>query len=224
MSTPRHKPNTERILVIGDTHAPFTHERYLEHCKQVAKFYKTTHTIHIGDELDGHASSFHDSNPDGMSAGDELEHTINMLGKWHKAFPNADVIIGNHTAIVARKLYSAGISKRWMRSLEEVLNVPTWNYSLKRVYDDVLYIHGQGVTARTKALRTGMSVVQGHRHTEGYVWYHATEGKTLFGMQVGTGIDQDSYAFEYAKDHPPPVLSCGVVINGKRAFLEPMLS
>lgn len=214
--------NTARVLVIGDLHTPFEHEDYLDHCKKVAKQYKTTHTIVIGDEVDNHFASFHETDADGFGGGHELDASIKVLSLYHKAFPNADVIIGNHNRIIERKLNAGGVSKRWMRDMNEVLGVPTWNYHTHRIYDGVLYIHGEGVTARTRALREGRSVVQGHRHTEGYVWYNPVGGKPIFGMQVGTGIDSTSYAFAYAKDHPAPVLSCGVVIDGKRAYIEPM--
>lgn len=216
--------DTNNILVIGDLHAPFHHPKYLEHCKAVKKHFKTTHTIFIGDVVDSHATSFHIPDPDGMSAGSELEIAINELQAWHRTFPHADAIIGNHDARVWNKVRHAGISKRWVKNLGDVLELPTWSFHMRRVYDGVLYIHGEGVTARTKALRSGRSVVQGHRHTEGYVWFHPGDEHNTFGMQVGTGIDQDSYAFAYAKDHPPPVLSCGVVLeNGKLPILLPMV-
>lgn len=215
--------DTKNILVIGDTHAPFEHRDYLQFCKDVAKKYKTTHTIHIGDVIDSHYSSYHETNPDGWGAGDELEAAIKNLKAWHKAFPGADVMWGNHDRIVIRKLVSSGLSQKWMRSINEVLEVPSWNFYTSRTYDGVLYVHGEGVTARTKAQRTGKSVVQGHRHSESYVWYHPRDFKTHFGMQVGCGIDADSYAFGYAKDHPAPVLSCGVVLNnGQEAIVVPM--
>lgn len=218
------KPNTERVLVIGDTHFPFEHPDYLDHCRAVAKFYKTTHTIHIGDEIDNHFASFHETDADGYGGGHELDASIKVLKQYHKAFPHADVIIGNHTRIIERKLNAGGVSKRWMKDLNDVLEVPTWKYNTHRIYDGVLYIHGEGVTARTRALREGRSVVQGHRHTEGYIWYNPVGGKQIFGMQVGTGIDADAYAFAYAKDHPAPVLSCGVVLEkGKSAHLIPMI-
>jgi len=215
--------DTTRVLVIGDLHTPFEHKGYLAHCKAVAKTYKTTHTIFIGDIIDAHFSSYHETNPDGYGAGEELRLSIKKLGDWHKAFPNADVILGNHDRMAMRKVQTAGLSSKWLKGIDEVLETPSWSYHMRRIYDGVLYIHGEGVTARTKALRANKSVVQGHRHTEGYVWYNPTEGKSLFGMQVGTGIDEEAYAFVYAKDQPPPVLSCGVVLNsGQVAHLIPM--
>ena len=215
--------DTSRILVIGDLHAPFQHPKYLEHCKAVKKHYKTTHTILIGDVMDANFSSFHEINPDGWGAGDELDKTIEELDKWHRAFIGADVIWGNHDRMAMRKVMSSGLSQRWLRGINDVLDVPSWNFHMKRVHDNVLYIHGEGVTARTKALRSGRSVVQGHRHTESYVWYNPKDYGSQFGMQVGCGINPDAYAFAYAKDHPAPVISCGVVLDhGKMAHVIPM--
>ena len=212
-----------RILVIGDLHTPFEHKDYLDFCKKAYKDWKCNHVILIGDGIDAHYSSYHETDPDGMGAGQELQEAIKHLSKWHKAFPKADFIMGNHDRIVARKAYTAGIASPWLKSFKEVLQVPSWNFHTKLIKDDVLYIHGEGVTARTKLQRAGRSVVQGHRHTEGYVWYHPTAKGNLFGMQVGTGIDSESYAFSYAKDQPDPVLSCGVVLEGREAHIIPML-
>ena len=215
--------DTSRILVIGDIHAPFEHADYLAHCKHVRKTYKTTHTIFIGDIIDAHYSSYHETNPDGWGAGGELEAAIEKLGQWHRAFIGADVILGNHDRMAMRKIMSSGLSQRWLRGIDEVLDTPSWNYHMRRVYDNVLYIHGEGVTAKTKALRSGRSVVQGHRHSESYVWYNPKDYGTQFGVQVGCGINADSYAFAYAKDHPAPILSCAAILdNGRLPILLPM--
>ena len=216
--------NTERVLVIGDTHHPFEHSNYLNHCKAVAKFYKTTHTIHIGDGIDNHYASFHDTSTESYGAGEELQRAIDHLAPWHKAFPNTDYILGNHCRIIERKLNAGGINKKWMRNFVDVLGLDTWRIHDEVIYDNVLYQHGEGLTARKEIGHNGMSVVQGHRHTEGYVWYQRMKNKQYFGMQVGTGIDEKAYAFAYAKHHPKPILSCGVVLNhGKSAHLIPLI-
>jgi hypothetical protein len=41
-------------------------------------------------------------------------------------------------------------------------------------------------------------------------------------MQVGCGIDNDSYAMAYARNFAPPQLSCGVVLEGKLPILIKM--
>ena len=210
----------ENVLVIGDIHEPFSLDEYLPFCKSVYKKYKCNRVVFIGDAIDGHAVSYHETDVNGLSATEELDQAIKRLAKWHKMFPNADFITGNHDALIERKLNTAGLPKKWMRPLKEVLDLPTWNFHTKLELNGVLYIHGQGPTARTAALRVGKSTVQGHRHTEGYVWFNRTD---QFGMQVGTGIDKESYAFAYARHFPDPVLSCGVVLNnGSLPLFIPM--
>jgi len=49
----------DNILIIGDTHIPFHKKNYLNFCKDVQKKYKCKRIIHIGDEVDNHALSYH---------------------------------------------------------------------------------------------------------------------------------------------------------------------
>ena len=153
-----------------------------------------------------------------MSAKDELNLSIKKLRKWHKAFPKATVIIGNHDRIVARKALANGISAKWIKEYKDVLEVPTWNFKTDETIDNVLYVHGEGATAFTKAKTLFQSVVAGHTHTKCYIEYM----NNIFGMQVGCGVDKDSYAMAYAKNYAPPQIACGVVIDGKLPILIKM--
>lgn len=213
------KDEESRVLIIGDLHLPFEKEGYLEFCKIQYKQWKCNKVIFIGDIVDNHYSSYHDQDPDGKSAGDELDMTINKISKWYKAFPQATVIIGNHDRIISRKIFSSGVSKKWMRSYQEVLKVDNWNFIMEYEFDNVYYVHGEGATARTKARSECKSVVSGHRHSEGYVEYI---NNSVFGMQVGTGIDNKSYAMAYGFAGKKPIISCGIVISGRDAYLIKM--
>ena len=67
-----------------------------------------------------------------------------------------------------------------------------------------------------------MSTVQGHLHTQAYVEHVVGANYRVFGMQVGTGIDFDQYAFGYAKRGKKPAVSAGLVFDGHTAFVEMM--
>ena len=207
-----------KVLVIGDIHEPFCLDGYLQHCKNIYKDFNCNKVVFIGDIIDSHYSSFHSTDPDGMSAKDELNLSIKKLRKWHKAFPKATVIIGNHDRIVARKALANGISAKWIKEYKDVLEVPTWNFKTDETIDNVLYVHGEGATAFTKAKTLFQSVVAGHTHTKCYIEYI----NNIFGMQVGCGVDKDSYAMAYAKNYAPPQIACGVVIDGKLPILIKM--
>lgn len=211
-----------KVLVIGDLHAPFTHKDYLKHCKEVYKKHKCNKVVFIGDIIDGHYSSFHQADPDGLGGYDELEAARKMIKNWYKAFPNATVILGNHDRIVTRKAKMASLPSAWIRSFGEVLEVPKWDWKVQEMIDNVLYIHGESGSARNMVKHYGCSVVQGHRHSESYVEYLDGPVGTRFGVQTGCGVDRDSYALDYAKAHKWQVLSCAVVEDGKRATVEPM--
>ena len=207
-----------KVLVIGDIHEPFCLDGYIQHCKNVYKDFNCNKVVFIGDIIDSHYSSFHSTDPDGMSAKDELNLSIKKLRKWHKAFPKATVIIGNHDRIVARKALANGISAKWIKEYKDVLEVPTWNFKTDETIDNVLYVHGEGATAFTKAKTLFQSVVAGHTHTKCYIEYM----NNIFGMQVGCGVDKDSYAMAYAKNYAPPQIACGVVLDGKLPILIKM--
>jgi hypothetical protein len=110
-----------RVLVIGDLHEPFCLDGYLDFCKDTYRKYNCNQVIFIGDVIDSHYSSFHETDPDGMGGGQELELAIKRLARWVEAFPVADVTIGNHDRIISRKAFSGGIPKAWIKSFNEVL-------------------------------------------------------------------------------------------------------
>jgi len=228
LSHRRKGTKQKRILVIGDLHEPFTRDDYFGFCVDIQNKWQTTDTVFIGDVIDNHYMSFWDTDPDGMSAGDELDMAISRLEKWHDRFPNADVTIGNHDARILRQMFKAGISKKWMRRFADVLGTPSWNFTNSVEHDNVTYIHGGtgGAVggAINRAIKRGKSIVQGHHHTASYIKFHVTDVSRIFGMQIGCGIDEDSYAAAYAKDMMSRfVISVGVVLDdGQLPIIEPM--
>ena len=206
-----------RILVVGDIHAPFCLDGYLEFCKDVYAKYNLNQVVFIGDILDNHYASYHETEPNGMSGGTELDYAIAQVTKWADAFPIADVIIGNHDRIIMRKAFSSSVPMEWIRSYNEVLGTD-WDWSERVVYDNVQYVHGEGGTARTKAKNDMMSTVSGHIHTQAYCEWLVGRNFRVFGMQVGCGIDADSYGAAYARHFKRQAIGCGVVLGGHTAF------
>ena len=212
----------QRILVIGDLHEPFCLDNYLSHCIESYKKHNCNKVIFIGDVIDNHYASFHEPDPDGLSGGDELDLAIKKLSKWYKAFPVADVCIGNHDRIVTRKAFSGGVPKRWIKSMAEVLETPNWDYKARFVYDNVQYIHGESGRATKKAKDDMMSTVQGHRHTEMFTEYAVGANYKVFGCAVGCGIDASSYAMAYGRHFKKPAIGCAVIFGGNYALNIPM--
>ena len=211
--------NENRILVIGDLHEPFCLDGYLEFCKETYKNYNINRVIFIGDCLDSHYSSYHETNADGLGGLDELQLAVIKLQKWYDAFPNADVTLGNHDRIIIRKAQSSNIPSLWIKEFKDVLMTPNWNFVTDVYYDDVRYVHGDKSGKPHMATKRDMvSTVSGHFHTEmGVNWYF---GKTraIFSMAVGCGIDSRSYAMGYMQGGKKEAIGVGVVIGGHTAF------
>jgi hypothetical protein len=172
--------------------------------------------VFIGDVIDNHYSSYHETSADGMGGADELEYAIKRIARWYKAFPIATVIIGNHDRMVMRKAQTSAIPSKWIKSYKEVLEVPGWNFVERYVKDGVQFLHGEGGTSRSKCRADMMNTVQGHLHTQAYCEHYVGQNFRVFGMQVGCGINHESYAMAYAKHGKKPAIGCAVVLkNGK---------
>ena len=74
-----------RILIISDLHEPYSHTDSFAFLEAIKKKYKPERVVCIGDELDYHALSFHDSDPDLPNASKELElglYKIKMIESY----------------------------------------------------------------------------------------------------------------------------------------------
>jgi metallophosphoesterase superfamily enzyme len=206
------------VLIIGDIHEPFSREGYLEHTLKVRDRFKCDKIVFIGDLIDNHYSSFHDTDPDGYGGAYELKKAIEKLQVWYNHFPDALVCKGNHDEIIKRKAYAHGIPEAWIKDYSDMFNTPGWKFADEWEIDGVLYTHGTGSSgdkaAFNKALYLRKSVVQGHLHSFASVFYSASNKDKIFGMQVGCGVNQEAYAMAYSKVFPRKfIMSCGVVID-----------
>ena len=215
-----------RVLHISDLHLPFTHPQALSFCKKLYKKYSCNKVVFAGDIIDHHAISFHESDPDGMSAGDELKLARKMIKPWIKAFPKAHVTIGNHDALTKRQAKANGIPSYMMRDLSEIYETPRWKWVMDVVIDDVLYFHGKGHgknAALNTALNERRSIAQGHAHSFAGVQYSTSTKDRIFGLNSGCLIDIEHYAFHYQRNFSVrPVLGSSVIIDGVLPIFEPM--
>ena len=217
------------VLVIGDTHIPFEREGYLEHCQRVRDKYDCQTIVHVGDEVDNHAISYHEHDPDGYSAGHEILVAYARLQKWIKVFPEMYICEGNHTLLPLRKAKTAGLPRAYIKTYNELWDAPeSWHWQYQWEIDEVIYTHGMGSGGanghRARAEKNRQSTVIGHVHSYAGAAYLASNKDLIFGMNVGCGIDIKTYGMEYGKDFATrPTISCGVVLDyGRIAIVEPM--
>ncbi len=216
-----------RVGVIGDTHIPYELEGYLQFCKDTFKAWKVNRVVHIGDLVDHHALSFHDSEPTLKGIGGEFMDARVRLKPWYDAFPKLTLINGNHDLIPARQLTKIGMDAEvWMKPLKEIYEFPKgWTVEDEIEIDGVLYHHGYtagGVNGfRNDAKARMVSTVSGHCHGNAGVSATASHHRLVWGMAVGCGVDNKSMAMAYGKHFKSkPIVSCGIVIEGKLPVVE----
>jgi predicted phosphodiesterase len=180
-----------------------------------------------GDIVDSHAINFHEHDPDGYSPREEADKAEKAIEDWYSTFPKATVSIGNHDELHFRRARADGLPTRYLKNYAEVWKTPKWSWDFSFIFQKVLYTHGTGVSGKDAAINLAtqkrISTVIGHTHSYAGVKYHANEYDRIFGLNVGCGIDRLAYAFHYGRDFPvKPILGCGIVVNGSRAFFEPM--
>lgn len=210
-----------RVGVIGDTHIPYELDGYMEFCRDTFEQWDCDTIVHIGDLIDHHALSFHDSEPMLMDIYGELEDAREKLKPWQETFPEMYITNGNHDLIPARQLKKIGMEAEvWMRPLEEVYEFPEgWKIVDTLMCDDVLYHHGytaNGVNGfRNDAIKRMCNTVSGHAHGNAGISATASEHRLVWGMAVGCGVDVSSMAMAYGKHFlQKPIIACGVVIDG----------
>ena len=211
---------SKSILVISDMHAPYGHPDtlpFLTACK--AKF-KPTEVICIGDEVDFHDLSFHDSDPDLDSAGVELEKAIKALIPIYKLFPKVTVVESNHGSMVLRKALTGSIPKKAIKPYNEILDAPKgWEWvfdtKLNTPIGPVYFCHGKSGAAGRLASQYGMSCVQGHYHEKSQITYISTPERLMFDAHTGCLADDTSLALGYNKINPKRIIvSILVILNG----------
>lgn len=215
----------KRVLFISDTHIPYSVNGYLHFLKELKEKFKPEIVIHVGDELDYHAISFHDSDSDLFSAGHELDRAIIELQEGLvKLFPKMYLLESNHGSLIFRRMKHAGVPIRVLKPLNELYEAPLWEWHddilLKTNSGNVYICHGKSGVYGKMPKELGASCVQGHFHGKFEITYHKSVLNTRFNMFVGCLVDGDSLAMAYGKNHlPKPILGTG----GLKANGEPIL-
>lgn len=221
----------KRVLIIGDTHCPGMLPGYPAFLQKIYRKYDCNTVIHIGDLVDLAAISYHDKSPSLSSAEEEFARARAQVARLYRLFPNVHWMIGNHDALTERQAAGVGLPVEVLRDYADLWGVPSWTVHPRYeryCLENTVYCHGDtgktGMHAAVKNSRDNFTNwVQGHCHSEAGVWWTTVEQRSVFGMNVGCGIDRDLLQFQYGvKFNRKPCLGCGVVLNGKQAIYEPM--
>lgn len=216
------KHDNSRILFISDMHTPYQHENTVEFLSHLKKKYQPTRIICLGDCVDHHALSYHDSDPDLDSSGTELCKARAVLKQVEALFPVMDIVHSNHGSLVWRKAKTHGISRHYIKPYNEVIGVgPGWKWhpdiTLQLPDGQNVYVHHGKTADAIKVSQTmGMSFVCGHFHEKFGINYWANPLGLYFAMNCGCLIDDKSLAFSYNNVNlKRPIIGTGLIIDGK---------
>lgn len=206
----------KRVLIIPDMHCPYNHKDAIRFLAAVKEKYQPDLILNLGDEVDSHAISFHDSDADLYSAGEELEKAINQLDLLEELFPKMHILDSNHGSLAVRRFKKHGLPMKYMKSLQEIYGKPKWAWHdeilLSTKDGDVYLCHGKSATYGKLCKDVGASAIQGHFHGKCEVTWHKSVTKEIFNCFSGCLIDYKSLAFAYGKNHmPKPILACTVL-------------
>jgi len=210
------------ILVIPDLHIPFHHQDSFVFLKSVRDKYSPDRVVNLGDEIDNHSISFHDSDPDLMfSPSQELEKAIWYLKDLYEIFPKMDLVESNHGSLHYRRGKAHGIPRHFFKSYKELLEAPKgWNWTFDLVVtasdgSDIYFHHGLSKNALKTSQNKSMNHCCGHFHSEFGVKFWANSRQLFWAMNTGCLIDDTALAFEYGKNNlAKSILGCGIIING----------
>ena len=209
-----------RILLISDLHVPYEHQDAFKFLAALKKKYNPTRVICLGDEVDSHAMSFHDSDPDLPSAGDELTAAVKKLKILYKMFDEVDIIDSNHGSMIARKAKHFGISMKYIRDYSDFLEAPKgWKWHNDMLIPlpngNKLYLHhGLAKNAMKVVAARGVCYAQGHFHESFDIGYMGNPASLLWGMSCGCLVNNKSMAFAYNRTNlGRPIIGTGLVID-----------
>ncbi len=198
----------QRIVIFGDIHFPFHHEKALKEALYIAKQFKPTHVVQIGDLYDQYAfSRFSKKNLElpeeelkrGRVASVEFWDSISSScgGKTKRL-----QILGNHDIRMFKR------AQERLPEVQDLIKEKTEElYTFKgvtTVFDDrevtqigdVAFHHGYLSKLGDHAKYFGKSTVVGHSHTGGVV-YQQYEGKVIYELNAGYLADQTAEPLKY---------------------------
>lgn len=223
------KLDTSRIMCISDQHFPYAHPDIFEFLRAIKNKYKPTLVVNLGDECDFHNLSFHDSDSDLPSAGDELQLAIKQLKKLEKIFPDMFLIDSNHGSMALRKFKHHGIPMKLLASPNQIYGVSNnWKWVNDLTVklpngQDCYFVHGMVKDGIKLASQRGTNVVQGHYHSSFRIDYMGNPQNLLFSLQSGCLIDPKALAFAYDKlNLNRPIIGTTLIIDSK-PVLVPMV-
>lgn len=212
------------ILFFTDSHSPYHHPDILEFLIAVKDECKPTMIINGGDEVDNHALSFHNSDPNLDAPGAELENARLFISDLHDVFPDMRICESNHGSLHYRRAKAHGIPVQYLRTYREILFPDgggegwSWHENIRIEMEygrDLQFQHSCTGDLLKGAAHENANLYVGHEHSKFGIGYGANAYETYYSVYGGCTLDTQAMAFAYGKLFPnKPVLGCVVIKDG----------
>lgn len=219
------KQDNTNILIIPDLHAPYQHKDALHFLSDVQSALKPKRVISLGDETDGHALSFHDSDPNLDSAGMELYKAREFLQELETLFPTMDICHSNHGSLIYRRTAKFGIPLEYIKSYRDIIfdgnGGDGWEWKEKIVAylpngDKTIFQHQSSGDILANAAHERANIVQGHEHGIFEIRYRSSTTALYWAMTSGCLIDPKALAFAYGRLFPKkPIIGVTAIIDSQ---------
>ena len=126
----------KNYLVISDLHIPYHHVDAFDFLYAVKTYYDCTEILNVGDVMDHHAGSYHESEPDAYSSETEYGQTKKYCLELQEMFPDMYIAEGNHDKIPKRKLKTVGLPATMVYDYNLLYGLKdTWKWAGKFMFD-----------------------------------------------------------------------------------------
>ena len=185
-----------RVLVIPDTHSPYTNAKQLAAVVEFSKEFKPNFIVQIGDAWDQYTHSKYAKSLNLKTPRNEDNEGKQIIGEMWKAFrkaaPKAEMFMlrGNHDIRAAKRILEKAPDLEdavtaFYKDLYTFPGVKTLEDDRSElVINDILFIHGYLSNLGDHVKYNRQSTVVGHSH-KGGVHFMRYNGKTLFELNAG---------------------------------------
>jgi len=218
----------ETTLAFSDPHGPFQHPDTYDFLTAIRDKYKPTDVLNGGDEVDLHYLNYHEKEQRILNPTGERNKAIEHCRVMQDIFPKMILLDSNHGDLVDRKAKTAGIHPEDLKSKKDRLEITAdWEWHKSIILDfpngDSAYcVHHYSGNVMTGSEKVGMSLIQGHVHTQFSCGYRSTPEGLHFGLQLPCLIDTHSPAFKYAHPRQGRIMVGATIIEGGYPKLIPL--
>jgi hypothetical protein len=220
------------ILFFTDSHAPYHHPDLLQFLEKVADTYEPTMIINGGDEVDNHALSFHNSDPNLSAPGQELEQAQLFIHDLHELFPDMRICESNHGSLIYRRAKAHGIPVQYIKTYRQILfpngGGEGWSWhDFIRIQmpmgKDLQFQHSCTGDLLKGAAHENANLYVGHEHSKFGIGYGSNALEMYHSVYGGCTLDPKAMAFAYGKLFPAKPCTGCVIIEGGVPHAIPMV-